>query len=115
PSASRIFESNNQLVTNRSHNLVVGTTHIFSPTVTNNFVFNLSDFSNVILPETTGVPQINILGSQLWRSGTNYITPQTTFQERFQFRDDLTKGFGNHTLHIGENFGGTTINGHYAF
>ncbi|HEY8184425.1 MAG TPA: TonB-dependent receptor [Pyrinomonadaceae bacterium] len=114
-SASRIFESNNQLVTNRSHNLVVGTTHAFSPTVTNNFVFNLSDFSNVILPETTGAPQINILGSQLWRSGTNYITPQTTFQERYQFRDDLTMVHGNHTIRFGGNFERTSINGQFAF
>src|SRR5258706_4558671 len=103
-STSGIFESNNQLVTNRSHNIVVGTTHAFSPTVSNNFVFNLSDFSNVILPETKGKPQINILGSQLWRSGTNYITPQTTFQERYQFRDDLTLTRGNHTIRFGGNF-----------
>jgi hypothetical protein len=114
-STSRIFESNNQLVTNRSHNIVVGTTHAFSPTVSNNFVFNLSDFSNVILPKTTGLPQINILGSQLWRSGTNYITPQTTFQERYQFRDDLTLTRGNHTIRFGGNFERTSINGQFAF
>ncbi len=114
-SASRIFESNNQLVTNRSHNVVIGTSHTFNPTVTNNFVFNLSDFSNVILPETVGAPQINILGSQLWRSGTNYITPQTTFQERYQFRDDLTWVRGNHTFRFGGNFERTSINGQFAF
>ena len=114
-SASGIFESNNQLVTNRSHNVVIGTTHAFSPTVSNNFVFNMSDFSNVILPETLGAPQINILGSQLWRSGTNYITPQTTFQERYQFRDDLTMVRGNHTIRFGGNFERTSINGQFAF
>jgi hypothetical protein len=114
-SASGIFQSNNQLVTNRSHNVVIGTTHTFSPTVTNNFVFNLSDFSNVILPATEGAPQINILGSQLWRSGTNYITPQTTFQERYQFRDDLTVVRGNHTLRFGGNVERTSINGQFAF
>src|SRR5258706_7141997 len=114
-SASRTFESNNQLVTNRSHNVVVGATHAFSPTVSNNFVFNLSDFSNVILPETEGAPQINILGSQRWRSGTNYITPQTTFQERYQFRDDLTMVRGDHTIRFGGNFERTSINGQFAF
>ena len=114
-STSKIFESNNQLVTNRSHNIVVGATHAFSPTVSNNFVFNLSDFSNVILPKTTGIPQINILGSQFWRSGTNYITPQTTFQERYQFRDDLTLARGNHTIRFGGNFERTSINGQFAF
>ena len=114
-SASKIFESNNQLVTNRSHNIVVGLTKTFNPTLTNNFVFNLSDFSNVILPVTEGVPELRILGSQLWKSGTNYITPQTTFQERYQFRDDLTKVHGDHTFRFGGNYERTSINGQFAF
>jgi len=114
-SASGIFQSDNQLVTNRSHNIVTGITHAFSPTVSNNFVFNVSDFSNVILPKTEGFPEIRILGSQLWRSGTNYITPQTTFQERYQFRDDLTMVRGNHTIRFGGNFERTSINGQFAF
>jgi hypothetical protein len=115
PSASRIFESNNQLVTNRSHNLVTGLTHSFTPTVSNNFVFNLSDFSNEIFPATEGVPEIRILGSQLWKSGTNYITPQTTYQERYQLRDDLTWVRGAHTFRFGGNFERTSINGRFAF
>jgi carboxypeptidase family protein len=115
PSTSHIFESNNQLVTNRSHGIVLGVSHTFSPTVSNNFVFNLSDFSNVIQPKTTGIPELRILGSQLWKSGTNYITPQTTFQERYQFRDDLTKVWGNHTLRFGGNYERTSINGQFAF
>lgn len=114
-SASHIFESNNQLVTNRSHNIVVGLSSALSSTLSNNFVFNLSDFSNVILPATEGIPELRILGSQLWKSGTNYITPQTTFQERYQFRDDLSKIHGNHTLRFGANFERTSINGQFAF
>ncbi|HEV2826333.1 MAG TPA: carboxypeptidase regulatory-like domain-containing protein [Pyrinomonadaceae bacterium] len=114
-STTGIFQSNNQLVTNRSHNIVIGTTHAFSPTVSNNFVFNFSDFSNVILPKTEGVPELRILGSQLWKSGTNYITPQTTFQERYQFRDDLTMARGNHTFRFGGNYERTSINGQFAF
>ena len=112
---SRIFESNNQLVTNRSHSLVVGLTHAFNSTTSNNFVFNFSDFSNVILPKTTDVPEIRILGSQLWKSGTNYITPQSTFQERHQFRDDLTMVHGDHTFRVGGNYERTSINGQFAF
>lgn len=114
-SASGIFQSNNQLVTNRSHNFVAGLTNSLSSTLTNNFVFNLSDFSNVILPATENFPELRILGSQLWKSGTNYITPQTTFQERYQFRDDITKIFGNHTLRFGGNLERTSINGQFAF
>ena len=113
--ASRIFESNDQIVTNRAHNVVTNISHSFSPTLTNGFVFNLSDFSNVINPATEGVPEIRILGSQLWKSGTNYITPQTTFQERYQFRDDLTKVWGNHTLRFGGDYERTSINGQFAF
>jgi hypothetical protein len=113
--ASRIFESNDQIVTNRAHNVVANVSHSFSPTLTNGFVFNFSDFSNVINPATEGVPEIRILGSQLWKSGTNYITPQTTFQERYQFRDDLTKVWGNHTLRLGMDYERTSINGQFAF
>ena len=115
PSASGIFQSDNQLVSNRSHNIVVGITHAFSTTVSNNFVFNVSDFSNVILPKTVGFPQIRILGSQLWRSGSNYIAPQTTFQERYQGRDDLTMVHGNHTIRFGGNYERTSIDGQFAF
>ena len=114
-SASRIFESNNQLVSNTSHNLVAGLTHSFSPTVSNNLVFNLSDFSNVISPAVEGIPELRILGSQLWKSGTNYIAPQSTFQERIQIRDDLTLIRGNHTFRVGGNYERTSINGQFAF
>jgi hypothetical protein len=115
PSASGIFETNDQIVTNRAHSLVIGTTHTFSPTLTNNFVFNFVDFSNVINPATVGKPEIRILGSQLFKTGTNYITPQSTFQERHQFRDDLTKVWGNHTLRFGGDYERTSINGQFAF
>ncbi|MCA1642562.1 MAG: carboxypeptidase regulatory-like domain-containing protein [Acidobacteria bacterium] len=114
-SASRIFESNDQLVSNRSHNLVVGMTRVFSPTLTNNLVFNISDFTNDILPAVEGLPELRILGSQLFRTGTNYITPQSTYQERHQLRDDLTKVWGNHTIRFGGNYERTSINGRFAF
>ncbi|HWT01963.1 MAG TPA: carboxypeptidase regulatory-like domain-containing protein [Pyrinomonadaceae bacterium] len=114
-SASGIFESNDQLVSNRSHSFVTGMTHAFNPTLSNNLVFSFVDFSNVILPATEGIPEIRILGSQLWKSGTNYITPQTTFQERYQLRDDLTKVWGDHTFRFGGNYELTSINGQFAF
>jgi hypothetical protein len=115
PSTSGIFESNDQIVTNRAHSVVTNVTHSFNSTLTNNFVFSFVDFSNVILPATVGKPEIRIIGSQLWKSGTNYITPQTTFQERYQFRDDLTKIWGNHTFRVGGDYERTSINGQFAF
>ena len=114
-SASGIFQSNNQLVSNQSHNLVTSLTHAFNPTTSNNFVFNLSDFSNVISPAVEGFPELRLLGSQLWKSGTNYIAPQSTFQERIQLRDDLTWIKGNHTIRFGGNYERTSINGQFAF
>ncbi|HKQ52967.1 MAG TPA: carboxypeptidase-like regulatory domain-containing protein, partial [Pyrinomonadaceae bacterium] len=39
-SASGIFQSNDQIVTNRSHSFVAGMTHAFNPTLSNNFVFS---------------------------------------------------------------------------
>jgi hypothetical protein len=114
-SASHIFDTNDQLVSNRSHSGVIGMTHAFSPTLTNNMVLNIVDFSNVILPASTASPEIRILGSQLWKSGTNYITPQTTFQERDQLRDDVTKVSGNHTWRFGADYERTSINGQFAF
>jgi hypothetical protein len=114
-SASHIFDTNDQIVKNRSHSGVIGMTHAFSPTLTNNLVLNIVDFSNFILPASTASPEIRILGSQLWRSGTNYITPQTTFQERDQLRDDLTKVSGNHTWRVGGDYERTSINGQFAF
>ncbi|MCA1613415.1 MAG: carboxypeptidase regulatory-like domain-containing protein, partial [Acidobacteria bacterium] len=114
-SASGIFQSNNQLVSNRSHNVVTGITHAFGPTVSNNFVFNFSDFSNEIAPATEGFPEIRVLGSQTFRSGTNAIAPQTTYQERYQLRDDLTWVRGDHTFRFGGNYERTSINGQFAF
>jgi len=114
-STSGIFQTNDQLVSNRAHSLVANVNHSFSSTMTNNFVFNFVDFSNVIDPATVGFPEIRILGSQLWKSGTNYITPQSTFQERYQLRDDLTKIWGNHTFRFGMDYERTSINGQFAF
>jgi hypothetical protein len=114
-STSGIFQSNDQIVTNRAHSLVTNVTHSFNATLTNNFVFNFVDFSNVILPATEGFPEIRIIGSQLFKSGTNYITPQTTFQKRFQFRDDLTKIWGSHTFRVGGDYERTAISGQFAF
>src|SRR4029079_10351779 len=114
-SASGIFQTNDQLVSNRAHSVVANVNHSFNSTLTNNFVFNFVDFSNVIDPATVGFPELRILGSQLWKSGTNYITPQSTFQERYQLRDDVTKIWGNHTFRFGIDYERTSINGQFAF
>ena len=114
-SASGIFQSNDQLVTNRAHNFVGGLTYSFGSNVSNNFVVNYSDFVNAIDSVVTGVPEIRINPAQDWRSGTNAVTPQDTPQKRFQLRDDLTWVKGNHTLNFGANYERTSIGGTFTF
>ena len=114
-SSSNIFTSNDQVVTNRAHNLVGGLTYAFGSNVSNNLVVNYSQFKNAINPVVAGVPEIRLNPEQDWRSGTNSVTPQETPQKRLQFRDDLTWIHGNHTLNFGGNFERTSIGGTFTF
>ena len=114
-SASGIFQSNDQVVTNRAHNFVGGLTYSFGTNVSNNFVVNYSDFVNAINPVVAGVPEIRLNPEQDWRSGTNAVTPQDTPQKRFQIRDDLTWVKGNHTINFGGNYERTSIGGTFTF
>lgn len=114
-SASNIFTSNDQVVTNRAHNFVGGLTYAFGSNMSNNLVVNYSNFKNVINPFTVGVPEIRLNPEQDWRSGTNAITPQETPQKRFQIRDDVTWIKGRHTFNFGGNFERTSIGGLFVF
>lgn len=114
-STSGIFQSNDQIVTNRSHGFASGLTYSFSPNISNNFVFNFSDFNNGINPAIAGVPEIRLSFDPDFRTGSNSITPQTTLQKRFQLRDDLTWIKGNHTLNFGGNYERTAIGGLFVF
>ncbi len=113
---SGIFQSNDQLVLNRTHGFVLGLTSSFSPKLTNSFIYGFNDFDNGIAPATEGFPEIRILPGQIFRSGTNAIAPQTTLQNRNQFRDDLTYATGgNHTLRFGVNYERSSVTGQFAF
>lgn len=114
-SASGIFQSNDQIVTNRAHNFVGGLTYSFGSNISNNVVVNYSDFINKIDPATVGVPEIRLNPEQDWRSGTNAVAPQATPQKRFQLRDDLTWVKGNHTFNFGANYERTSIGGQFTF
>jgi hypothetical protein len=114
-SASGIFRSNDQIVTNRAHNFVGGFTYALGTNISNSFVANYSDFRNEIEPVTVGAPEIDINPDRNFRSGTNAITPQVTPQKRFQLRDDLTWLLGNHTVSFGGNYERTTIGGEFVF
>lgn len=114
-SASGIFESNDQVVSNRSHGFTTGLTYTFSPNISNNLIFNFSDFFNAIDPAVEGTPEIRLSFDPNWRAGSNAITPQTTLQKRYQIRDDLTWIKGDHTLNFGGNFERTAIGGLFTF
>ena len=114
-SASGIFQSNDQIVTNRSHNFTSGLAYALSSRLSNNLVFNFSDFNNAIDPVVAGVPEIQLSFDPAFKSGTNVITPQTTLQRRYQVRDDLTWVKGNHTMNFGANYERTIIGGLFTF
>lgn len=114
-SASGIFQSNDQFVTNRSHGFTSGWTYALSSNKSNNLVFNFSDFSNAIDPVVAGVPEIRLIPQQDFRTGSNSITPQSTLQKRVQLRDDFTWIAGNHTMTFGANYERTAIGGLFTF
>ncbi|HEV2861023.1 MAG TPA: carboxypeptidase regulatory-like domain-containing protein [Pyrinomonadaceae bacterium] len=115
-SKTGIFGSNDQLNTNRSDGFVTGLTSALTTNVANDFRFNFNDFENKIDAVTKGVPEIRLLeGGSIWRSGNNSITPQTTTQKRYQFKDDLTWVNGSHTWRFGGNYEYTQIGGLIQF
>ncbi|HEY9402094.1 MAG TPA: carboxypeptidase regulatory-like domain-containing protein [Pyrinomonadaceae bacterium] len=114
-STSNIFSSNDQIVVNDTHGFVTGLTTIFTPKLTNQFIYNFNDFGNVINPATVGVPEIRDFPGQIFRSGQNAIAPQTTFQNRNQFRDDMTYSTGAHTIRFGGNYERSSLTGLFVF
>jgi hypothetical protein len=114
-SASGIFQSNDQIVTNRAHNFVAGMASTLSSNISNNFVFNLSDFVNGIDAAVPGFPEISFSADPNFRTGTNALTPQRTPQRRHQIRDDLTWLSGKHTFSFGGDYEHTSIGGTFVF
>ncbi len=114
-SVSGIFQSNDQIVTNRAHNFVAGLASTISSNMSNNLVFNLSDFNNAIDAAVPGIPEIAFSADPLFRTGTNALTPQKTPQRRHQIRDDLTWLSGKHTFSFGGDYERTSIGGTFVF
>jgi carboxypeptidase family protein len=115
-SASGIFQTNDQLNTNRSDGGVFGMTTSLTATLINDFRYAINDFHNRIDPASPGVPELRVINpDQNWKSGANYITPQVTDQRRNQIRDDLTWSKGKHSIRFGGDWERTTIDGQFAF
>ncbi|HEY0406399.1 MAG TPA: TonB-dependent receptor, partial [Pyrinomonadaceae bacterium] len=120
-SASGLFNSNDQVLTNRSDGIVAGYTRSFGSNLVNDLRYNYNNFKNVILPATVasgGLGELRIFNSALeqdFRTGTNYLAPQVTDQVRHQVRDDLTYTRGSHTFRFGGDYERTAIGGQFAF
>jgi hypothetical protein len=114
-SQSGIFQSHDQINTNRSDGVVVGHTWSISSNIVNDLRYGFNDFHNQIDPATPNFPAIWVLNDTTWRSGTNYITPQITNQSRNQVRDDLTWTKGKHTFRFGGDWERTSITGLFDF
>lgn len=82
---------------NRTHSLLAGYTRVLSPYSLNEFNFSYSTFSNT----TVAVSQAPQLTFPSIQDGASFRVPQATKQKRFQFTDNFSHVFGNHTFHFG--------------
>jgi Carboxypeptidase regulatory-like domain len=119
-SGSTLFQTDDQVVKNRTQGVVFGLTTQLRAHVTNDARYNYNHFDDIIDPATAPAGALGELrvwngGDQSWRSGTNYIAPQTTFQRRNQIRDDVTWTHSAQTIRFGGDFEHTSIFGRFAF
>src|SRR5215470_11867543 len=74
---------------------------VITPTTVNSFLVGYQYWNNII-DSTEKVPLVTFIGGSSF--GTNGNVPQQSYQRKFQFRDDLTKTLGRHTLGMGVDF-----------
>ncbi len=89
-------------LTNDFHSLLASHTWVVSEDKLNEFTFQYADFKDAILPTSQDPTEVFPNGVYL---GQNINTPQTTEQEKYQFRDDFSFSWGgNHHMKAGINF-----------
>lgn len=102
--------SGGNINTNTAHQFVSGLDSVLSTKLTNSFRVAGTDFKNRVLRPPSdaqavvipGLENIRILtGDNQLNSGPDTVTPQSTFERFYQFRDDVTYAGGNHTLRGG--------------
>jgi outer membrane receptor protein involved in Fe transport len=74
---------------------------VLSPTLVNQLTLGYQYWNNKILA-TSNLPNLNFLGGET--IGTNGNVPQQSFQRKWQFREDLSKNLGKHTLKVGVDY-----------
>ncbi|HKE05631.1 MAG TPA: carboxypeptidase regulatory-like domain-containing protein [Blastocatellia bacterium] len=102
--------SSGNINTNTTHQFAAGLDSVLSTKLTNSFRLAATDFKNRVLRPPAdaqavvvpGLENIRIVtGNNRLISGPDNITPQSTFERFYQFRDDVTYSGGNHTLRGG--------------
>ena len=75
---------------------------VLSPTLVNSLTLGSQYWNNIIATKSTSAPYLTFPSGE-W-AGSNVNVPQQSFQRKWQFRDDVTKNHGKHTLQFGEDF-----------
>ncbi|MBL8193675.1 MAG: TonB-dependent receptor, partial [Blastocatellia bacterium] len=87
--------------TNELRSILLSDTYTISPSVVNVFNFQFTKFDNRIV-ENTNAPLTLVFPSALF--GRNPNVPQTTFQNKFQFKEAVSVAKGRHSLKFGVDF-----------
>jgi hypothetical protein len=74
---------------------------VISPTLVNQFTGGYQYWNNKILA-TSKLPNLNFASGET--IGTNGNVPQQSFQRKWQYRDDISKVMGKHTLSVGVDY-----------
>jgi Carboxypeptidase regulatory-like domain len=102
--------SSGNINTNTTNQFAAGLDSVLSTKLTNSFRFAATDFKNRVLrppaeAQAVVVPGLEnvrvVTGDNRLISGPDNITPQSTFERFYQFRDDVTHAGGRHTLRGG--------------
>jgi outer membrane receptor protein involved in Fe transport len=80
---------------------------VLSPSTVNQFTFGFQYWNNLI-DSDINVPLVTFPSASF---GTNGNVPQQSFQRKWQFRDDISKTIGRHTLKAGVDFIHTPVQG----
>lgn len=87
--------------TNELRSILLSDTYTISPSIVNVFNFQFTKFDNRIV-ENTNAPLTLVFPSALF--GRNPNVPQTTFQNKFQFKEAVSVAKGRHSLKFGVDF-----------
>ncbi len=93
--------SNGSNTSNDLNSLLVNWTSTLSPTKLNQFSFQYSHFYNDMSATTTGLNITEVCFLTTGCVGMNENIPQTTTQNKAQFRDDFSWTKGKHQLKVG--------------